>query len=48
MKSAVKDGWAGLIPDLEANVFPEYLPKQRWFGGKSRRATARTISDEPR
>jgi maltose alpha-D-glucosyltransferase/alpha-amylase len=29
-------GWAGLIPELEKTTLPEYLPKQRWFGGKSR------------
>ena len=29
-------GWAGLIPDLEAKVLPQYLPRQRWFGPKPR------------
>jgi maltose alpha-D-glucosyltransferase/alpha-amylase len=29
-------GWAGLIPEIEKTVLPDYLPKQRWFGGKSR------------
>ncbi|HEX4274984.1 MAG TPA: maltose alpha-D-glucosyltransferase [Bryobacteraceae bacterium] len=29
-------GWAGLIPELEKTTLPKYLPKQRWFGGKSR------------
>ena len=41
----VKDGWEGLIPNLEAAVFPEYLPKQRWFGGKSRRISKVQVAD---
>jgi maltose alpha-D-glucosyltransferase/alpha-amylase len=32
----VSQGWAGVIADLERLTLPEYLPKQRWFGGKSR------------
>jgi maltose alpha-D-glucosyltransferase/alpha-amylase len=32
----VSQGWAGVIPELEKSTLPEYLPKQRWFGGKSR------------
>jgi maltose alpha-D-glucosyltransferase/alpha-amylase len=37
VKTTIEDGWAGLIPKLEATVLPEYLPKQRWFGSKSDR-----------
>jgi maltose alpha-D-glucosyltransferase/alpha-amylase len=29
-------GWVGVMSHLEATVLPEYLPRQRWFGGKSR------------
>ena len=32
----VSQGWAGVVADLERLTLPEYLPKQRWFGGKSR------------
>jgi maltose alpha-D-glucosyltransferase/alpha-amylase len=33
----VSQGWGGVIPELEKLTLPEYLPKQRWFGAKSRR-----------
>ena len=38
MESSLKtaNGWAGLIPQLETTVLPAYLPRQRWFGAKSR------------
>jgi maltose alpha-D-glucosyltransferase / alpha-amylase len=42
--NAVK-GWAGLIPDLEAKVLPEYLPRQRWFGPKSRHIRKVQVAD---
>jgi maltose alpha-D-glucosyltransferase/alpha-amylase len=45
VKTEVVTGWAGLIPDLEAKVLPEYLPKQRWFGGKSRHIRKVQVSD---
>ncbi|HUB79073.1 MAG TPA: maltose alpha-D-glucosyltransferase [Bryobacteraceae bacterium] len=45
VKTEAITGWAGLIPDLEAKVLPEYLPKQRWFGGKSRRIRKVQVSD---
>jgi maltose alpha-D-glucosyltransferase/alpha-amylase len=34
VKSQAVGGWAEMIPDLEAKVLPEYLPRQRWFGDK--------------
>jgi maltose alpha-D-glucosyltransferase/alpha-amylase len=45
VQSTVKDGWAGLIPDLEADILPEYLPKQRWYGGKSRHIRSVHVTD---
>jgi maltose alpha-D-glucosyltransferase/alpha-amylase len=45
LKSRAANGWAGLIPDLEAKVLPEYLPRQRWFGGKSRHIRKVRVSD---
>jgi maltose alpha-D-glucosyltransferase/alpha-amylase len=41
----MKDGWVKLIPKLETMVLPEYLPRQRWFGGKSRRIQKVRITD---
>jgi maltose alpha-D-glucosyltransferase/alpha-amylase len=46
----VTDGWEPLLSGarvhrLEAQLFPEYLPKQRWFGGKSRRIRTTRIVD---
>jgi maltose alpha-D-glucosyltransferase/alpha-amylase len=43
-------GWEGLLegPDrerLETRILPEYLPLQRWFGGKSRTIDAVRIVD---
>ncbi|HXJ40805.1 MAG TPA: putative maltokinase, partial [Bryobacteraceae bacterium] len=45
LTSTVTNGWAGLIPSLEATVLPEYLQKQRWFGGKSRRIRKVRVTD---
>ncbi len=45
MKSQIVEGWAGLIPDLEVKVLPEYVPKQRWFGAKSRRIRKVHVAD---
>ena len=45
MKAQPAEGWAGLIPDLETKVLPEYLPKQRWFGGKSRQIRKVRVND---
>jgi len=45
VKSTVVNGWAALIPDLEAKVLPEYLPRQRWFGGKSRHIRKIRVTD---
>jgi maltose alpha-D-glucosyltransferase/alpha-amylase len=41
----VSHGWAGVIADLERVTLPEYLPKQRWFGGKSRRIQKVRVAD---
>jgi maltose alpha-D-glucosyltransferase/alpha-amylase len=46
----VRNGWEGLLERdsrlrLETVNLPEYLPKQRWFGGKSRHITASRIYD---
>ena len=43
-------GWESLFKgvscqQLETSGFPEYLPRQRWFGGKSRHIKATRISD---
>jgi maltose alpha-D-glucosyltransferase/alpha-amylase len=32
----VRRGWSELVPELETSILPAYLPKQRWFAGKSR------------
>jgi maltose alpha-D-glucosyltransferase / alpha-amylase len=45
VKSQIVEGWAGLIPDLEAKVLPEYLPRQRWFGAKSRSIRKVQVAD---
>ncbi len=45
VKARTVEGWAGLIPDLETKVLPEYLPRQRWFGGKSRRIRTVHVAD---
>jgi maltose alpha-D-glucosyltransferase/alpha-amylase len=41
----VSQGWAGVIADLEKLTLPEYLPKQRWFGGKSRQIQKVRVAD---
>jgi maltose alpha-D-glucosyltransferase / alpha-amylase len=42
-------GWESLFESererLEATLFPEYLAKQRWFGGKSRHIRAASVVD---
>jgi maltose alpha-D-glucosyltransferase/alpha-amylase len=42
-------GWEDLFDSerqrLEGECFPEYLPKQRWFGAKSRRITTTSFVD---
>jgi maltose alpha-D-glucosyltransferase / alpha-amylase len=43
-------GWGGVLDGasrqrLETQSFPEYLPKQRWFAGKSRRIKTTRILD---
>ena len=45
MSSQIIEGWAGLIPDLEAKVLPDYLPRQRWFGAKSRQIRKVRVND---
>jgi maltose alpha-D-glucosyltransferase / alpha-amylase len=44
-ESKIKDGWAALIPSLEATMLPEYLQRQRWFGGRSRPARKVQVTD---
>jgi maltose alpha-D-glucosyltransferase/alpha-amylase len=46
----VSAGWESLLNGrnrerLESLVLPEYLPKQRWFAGKSRRIESTKIAD---
>src|ERR1035438_1108434 len=46
----VADTWESLLEGagryrLESMALPEYLPKQRWFGGKARRIRATRIAD---
>ena len=46
----VSAGWESLLEGrnrerLESLVLPEYLPKQRWFAGKSRRIESTKITD---
>jgi maltose alpha-D-glucosyltransferase/alpha-amylase len=43
--SELPDNWPDLIPHLEATVLPEFLQKQRWFGGKSRQIQKVHVSD---
>jgi maltose alpha-D-glucosyltransferase/alpha-amylase len=45
MKTKVADGWRGLIPNLQETVLPEFLQKQRWFGGKSRQIQKVRVTD---
>jgi maltose alpha-D-glucosyltransferase / alpha-amylase len=37
--------WKELIPELEIVVLPSYLPKQRWFAGKTRQIQEVRVSD---
>jgi maltose alpha-D-glucosyltransferase/alpha-amylase len=39
-----KEGWSDLVPSLET-ALPEYLPRQRWFGGKSRKIRKVGVTD---
>jgi maltose alpha-D-glucosyltransferase/alpha-amylase len=46
----VADTWESLLEGaarsrMESMLLPEYLPKQRWFGGKTRRIRATRIAD---
>ena len=46
----MSDGWeavfkGALLRELESHGLPEYLPRQRWFGGKARRIHATAIVD---
>jgi maltose alpha-D-glucosyltransferase/alpha-amylase len=48
--SVVADTWEGLLDGagrsrVESILLPEYLPKQRWFGGKARRIRTARIED---
>jgi len=38
-------GWARAIPEMESSILPGYLPKQRWFGGKSREIQEVRVTD---
>jgi maltose alpha-D-glucosyltransferase/alpha-amylase len=38
-------GKKGSRSELESRLFPEFLPRQRWFGGKSRQILSTTILD---
>ncbi len=49
-RRSVADTWERLLEGagryrLESMLLPEYLPKQRWFGGKARRIRATRIAD---
>jgi maltose alpha-D-glucosyltransferase/alpha-amylase len=46
----VSDGWQAIFEGaarnvLENDVLPEYLPKQRWFGAKTKRIKSAKVSD---
>jgi maltose alpha-D-glucosyltransferase/alpha-amylase len=46
----VSGGWQSVFEGsarnpLESEILPEYLPKQRWFGGKARKIKSTKISD---
>ncbi|MGD0668037.1 MAG: maltose alpha-D-glucosyltransferase [Bryobacteraceae bacterium] len=50
LSPVMADSWETLLEGagryrLESMVLPEYLPKQRWFGGKARRIRATRIAD---
>ena len=45
VKSQIIDGWEGLIPTLETTALPEFLSRQRWFGGKSRHIRTVRVDD---
>jgi maltose alpha-D-glucosyltransferase/alpha-amylase len=40
-----QQGWGELLPELESSVLPAYLPKQRWFSGKSRQIQDVRVTD---
>jgi len=47
---ALAEGWASVLEEgnreaLEVRMLPRYLPRQRWFGGKSRRIRSTTVLD---
>src|SRR5262249_44077437 len=46
----VSDGWKAVFSgsarqELESRCLPDYLPKQRWFGGKARRIQGVSVAD---
>jgi maltose alpha-D-glucosyltransferase/alpha-amylase len=46
----VSDGWRAIftgagLRELESRGLPDYLPRQRWFGGKSRRIQSASVAD---
>ena len=50
LSPVMADSWETLLEGagryrLESMALPEYLPKQRWFGGKARRIRATRIAD---
>ncbi|MBI2816187.1 MAG: maltose alpha-D-glucosyltransferase [Acidobacteria bacterium] len=47
---SMMSGWEDILEGsgrqiLERQVLPEYLPKQRWFGGKARRISEVSVTD---
>lgn len=46
----VSDGWHAVftgagLREIESRGLPDYLPRQRWFGGKARRIQSATVAD---
>ena len=42
---SVAQGWPALIPALETSILSRFLPKQRWFRGKSRQIESVRVVD---
>ncbi len=44
-RAPAAQGWARAIPEMESSILPVYLPKQRWFAGKSRQIQEVRVRD---
>ncbi len=44
-RAPLAKSWAQAIPEMESSILSVYLPKQRWFGGKSRPIQGVRVTD---